>query len=240
VTPPFLTARVVADGTGTRYARERCGQAFMACRFKDRFPMGVDDFLWGQGSAGVFETATSDQRRALGDEQFRFALAATRAYPLQQAAASARNAALQLVDTDLSDFDYKPSLRASLTARAPPAAAAEIRRSLAFREGWPLGPLWTIQSSVLLASLIGAVALAGRTRRGGVDPQASGAILLFGLILIGVLANGVVCGVLSTLYGRYQARVVWTIPMAAAALALACSPLRRPAAAPLSLQPLRA
>ncbi|MDR3510787.1 MAG: hypothetical protein P4L73_04080, partial [Caulobacteraceae bacterium] len=239
VMPPFLTARVVADGPGTRYAQERCGGQFVACRFADRFPMGVDDFLWGQGRQGVFEAASSAERRALGDEQARFALAAVRAYPLQQAAASARNAALQTVDTDLSDFNYKPSLRASLTSRVPPAVAARLRRTLAFREGWPLAPFWTAQSAVLLASLVAAAWLAGRPRAVGVGDDASRAVLLFGLILVGVLANGVVCGVLSTLYGRYEARVVWTLPLAAAALAAALSPLR--ARSPLrALQPARA
>lgn len=241
VTPPFLTARVIADGTGARFAQERCGTQFVACRFKDRYPMGVDDFLWGQGSAGVFEDATSAERRALGDEQFRFALAAARAYPLQQAVASARNAALQVVDTDLSDFDYKPSLQASLTSRMPPPAAAALRQSQAFQETWPVGPLWALQSPVLIASLIGAAVLALRPRQPGVAAQAfDRAALLLGLIVVGVLANGVVCGVLSTLYGRYQARVVWTLPMAALALALVRSPLKRTAREGLGLQPLRA
>lgn len=241
VTPPFLSARVVADGTGARFAQEHCGTEFVACRFKDRYPMGVDDFLWGQGQNGVFDGATSAERRALGDEQFRFALAAARAYPLQQAAASARNAVLQVVDTDLSDFDYKPSLQASLTSRMPPQAAAALRQSQAYHGTWPVGPLWALQSSVLIASLIAAAMLALRPRQpGAAAPDIDRAALLFGLIVVGVLANGVVCGVLSTLYGRYQARVVWILPMAALALAFVASPLKRAARAGLALQPLRA
>jgi hypothetical protein len=227
--PPFLSARVIADGPGTRFARERCAGAFAVCRYADRFPMDVDDFLWAPGQAGVFESASGAERRALGDEQARFALAAARAYPLQQAAASVRNAALQSLDTELSDFDYKPSLRASLTSRTPPAAAQAIRASLAYAEGWPLGPLWALQSAVVLASLAAAAWLAGRTRPGApaASPEASRAVLLFALVVVGVLANGVVCGVLSTLHGRYEARVIWTVPLAACALALVS---RRPAA----------
>ena len=228
VTPPFLSARVVADGTGTRFARERCAGAFVVCRFADRFPMDVDDFLWAPGRAGVFESASSADRRALGAEQARFALAAARAYPLQQALASARNAALQVVDIELSDFNYKPSLRASLTARTPPATAAVIRRSLAYREAWPLGPLWALQAAATLAALAAAGWLASRPRFGIANPDAARAGLLFALIVIGVLANGVVCGVLSTLYGRYEARVVWTLPLAACALALAATTRRPP------------
>jgi hypothetical protein len=239
VMPPFLSARVVADGPGTRFARERCAGAFVVCRYADRFPMGVDDFLWGVGDKAVFETASADDRRALGAEQTRFALAAVAAYPLQQAAASARNAVLQTIDTDLSDFNYKPSLRASLGARMPPAAAAALRSSLAWREGWPLGPLWALQSAVTLAALTAAAWLAIRRGPGARSPETAPAVLLFGLVLVGVLANGVVCGVLSTLYGRYEARVIWTVPLAACALALAASPLRR-SAPKVALQPARA
>jgi hypothetical protein len=235
--PPFLTARVVADGAGARFAKERCDGAFVVCRYADRFPMDDDDFLWAHGRAGVFDGASSAVRRALGDEQIRFALAAARAYPLQQAAASARNAVLQTFDTELSDFNYKPSLRVSLTAHTPPDVAANIKRSLAYREGWPLAPLWALQSAVVLASLVGAAWLAMR-RKAEVGAAQAAARGFFGLILVGVLANGVVCGVLSTLYGRYEARVVWMLPLAACALALVASPLRAPA--PLrALQPAR-
>ncbi len=226
VSPPFLTARVIADGTGTRFARERCAGAFVVCRYADRFPMGVDDFLWGRGNKGVFDIASSAERRALGDEQVRFALAAARAYPVQQALASARNAASQVIDTDLSDFNYKPSLRAAFDARMPPAAAEAVHRSLAYAERWPLAPIWALQSAATLAALVGAAWLAGRPKS-SIAPDAALAIRLFGLVLVGVLANGVVCGVLSTLYGRYEARVIWTLPLAASALALAASPLRR-------------
>ena len=227
VMPPFLSARLVADGTGTRFARERCAGAFVVCRYAGRFPMGVDDFLWGLGDKAVFETASADDRRALGAEQTRFALAVVQAYPVRQALVSAGNAALQTVDTDLSDFNYKPSLRASLSARMPPAPAAALRGSLAWREAWPLGPLWALQSAMNLVSLAAAGWLAMRREPGAATAETAPGVLLFGLIVVGVLANGMVCGVLSTLYGRYEARVVWTLPLAACALALVASPLRR-------------
>jgi hypothetical protein len=238
VTPPFLTARVIADGTGTQFVRERCNGGFVVCRYAARFPMGVDDFLWGQGRRGVFDGASSADRRALGDEQARFALAVVRAYPVRQAAASAANAGLQILDTDLSDFDYNATVRASLTARTPPAAAETIRRSLAYRGAWPLGPLWALQSAASLAALAGAAGLALRSRGAG-RSEAPVAILFLALVVVGVLANGVVCGVLSTLYGRYEARVVWLLPLAAAALALVCSPVPL-GARRAGLQPARA
>jgi hypothetical protein len=224
--PPFLSARVIADGPGTRFARERCRDEFVVCRYADRFPMQVDDFLWADGRAGVFETASMADRRALGTEQADFAVAVVRAYPLEQALASARNAAAQVFDTELSDFNYKPSVAGSLTSRAPPAYAQVLRRTVAYREGWPLEGLWQVQSMAALAALSAMVGAAPRARRARAGSDAAAAAHFAGLALAGVLANAVVCGVLSTLWGRYEARVVWVVPLAAAALLMAAWPQR--------------
>ena len=224
VTPPFLTARVIADGPGTLYARDHCaGQAFTVCRFAKRFPMGVDDFLWGPSiDDGVFQTASSAERRSMAEQDARFALTAAAAYPLQQIAASARNAVLQTVDTDLGDFNYNSHVRGDFAATLPAAPRAALQTSLAYRQAWPLQAMWVLQTGVLLASLLAIGVMAVRAPNTGpalLEP--SDALLLATLIVVGVLANGAVCGVLSTLYGRYQARVVWLIPLAAAMLALA-------------------
>jgi hypothetical protein len=225
--PPFLSARVIADGTGTRFVRERRPCAFVVCRYGDRFPMSVDDFLWAEGPKdGVFETASSADRRALGAEQTRFALAVVRAYPVEQALASIRNAAAQALDTELSDFNYKPSVGASLSARSPPAYARVVQRTLAYREGWPVGVLWLLQSVIVLAAAGAAMGAAAHVGRSGSRPEAAPALQLFCFVAVGVLANALVCGALSTLYGRYEARVIWTVPLAAAALLLAAWPLR--------------
>jgi hypothetical protein len=229
--PPFLSARVVADGPGTRFVHERCAGAFVVCRYGDRFPTGVDDFLWASGpNDGVFETASPKDRRALGDEQIRFVLAVARAYPLEQAMATARNIAAQAVTTELSDFDYKPVVAASLSARSPAAYDRVMRGTLAYRNGWPVAAFWGLQSIVALASAgaaIGAAVHAARAAPG--RPGASPAVLLFALIVVGIAANAAVCGALSVLYGRYEARVIWTVPLAAAALALSAAPRRLPA-----------
>jgi len=221
--PPFLTARVIADGPGERYVREHCAaQPFAVCAYADRLPLDVDHFLWGvTPKDGVFQTVTGADRRALADQDARFAVAAARTYPLQQLEASARNAALQTVDTELSDFDYKPSLRASFATTLPSAPYAAMQRTAAFREVWPVQALWLLQSAVLLASLSAIGWMAAQPRKaGGAQLEPSDAMLLVALIIVGVVANGAVCGVFSTLYGRYQARVVWLLPMAAMLLTM--------------------
>ena len=238
VTPPFLTARVVADGTGTRLAKAGCGgQAFVVCRYAARLPMDVDHFLWGESDRdGVFQTASPADRRALGEEQARFALAAARAYPLDQARASLANAVQQIGDSHLSDFDYKPSLRQSFAATLPPETLRTMARTRAAAEAWPVLTLWMLHTAVtgLLAIAMGLVALRLGAAGARPLPAASAAAARYlALAVVGVLANGVVCGVLSSVNGRYEARVVWCAPLALAAwLLVRAQAARAPAAAP--------
>ncbi len=215
ITPPFLTARVVADGPGRLYVREHCrDHAFAVCAFGDRLAAtDTDGFLWDEAPrTGVFAVATPATRRALATEQGRFALASTLAHPWLQAQASARNVALQLVQTDLDDFDYKPNVLAELRADLPPAHRARLDASLAARRGWPIAPLWAEQAAVIWLAL-GVIGWSLFSRAAPAAP----ALTRFALLAAaGVLANTLACGVLSDLYGRYQARCIWVLPLAAA------------------------
>ncbi len=218
ITPPFLTARVVADGPGRLYVREHCrDHPFAVCGFADRLgATDTDGFLWDENPrTGVFAVATPDQRRTLATEQGRFAVASTLAHPWMQVQASTRNVALQLVQTDLDDFDYKPSVLASLRADLPPAHRERLDRTLAARRGWPIGPLRAEQAAVIWLSL-GVIGWSLFARDAPVDTRVTRFALLCSA---GVLANTVACGVLSDLYGRYQARCIWMLPLAAVTLA---------------------
>ena len=224
ITPPFLTARVVADGPGRLYVREHChDHPFAVCAFADRLAgTDTDGFLWDENpKTGVFAVASPAQRRALATEQTRFALASTLAHPWMQAQASARNVALQLLQTDLEDFDYKPNVLAELRADLPAEPRARLETSLAARRGWPIGGLWAEQAVVIWLSL-GVIAWAV------LDGEGRATLHLALLCGAGVLANTLACGVLSDLYGRYQARCIWLLPLAAALLAVEL-PERRPA-----------
>ena len=221
INPPFLTARVVADGTGALYAKTRCAGAFAVCRYADRLPLDVDHFLWGETARdGVFLTVPLDDRRALSRQDAGFALATARAYPLQQVLASLDNAWAQVWTTELSDFNYKPSLQDSFGQTLPAGTIGAMSRTLAWRQAWPLGLMWVAQTAAL-AILVGAAALSAGGRGTPPTEAVAAARRLMLLALAGVLANGAICGVFSTLYGRYQARVAWVLPLAALAWLLA-------------------
>lgn len=225
VMPPFLTARVIEDGPGLRYVREHCGEAeWEVCRYADRLPLKVDYFLWLEDPAqGVFNVASPDSRRALSREQTRFTLAVFAAYPAEQIAATLRNAAGQTVRTDLEDFAYLPPFMAQMGERVAEPHLGRFQQVRAVGGGLPLTALERIHALAAVAALIGAAVLFVRGRSGGVRPAAA---LFFALIVAGLLANAAVCGALSALHGRYQARALWLLPFASIVLAAAAHTAR--------------
>jgi hypothetical protein len=221
--PPFVTARLQADAAGARYVRERCDPAeFVVCRYAERLPLDVDDFLWaGDPATGVFWPASAEERRALSAEQARFAVAVTTAYPLQQVADTTANAARQLVTTELKDFNYHDGVKQLLRVGLPASVFAELTRTPAWRQEWPVQALWAWYTLVLGLCLIAAAALAlARPPRSPDHRTHERALVLLGLVTTGMVVNAVVCGGLSALHGRYEARVEWCLPLAVIALAL--------------------
>lgn len=218
VMPPFLTARAIADGPGLRYVREQCDDAeFEVCRYADKLPLAVDAFLWSP-SQGVYSTATPESRREMSAEQTRFALAAASAYPAQQAAATARNIAAQLVRMDLEDFEYLLPFMADMTPRVAEPHRSRFTAVRAIDAGLPLALLERLYAASVVLSLLAAAVLLARRPAGEAWPAAA---LFFALVALGVLVNAGACGALSALHGRYQGRVLWLLPFATMALAAA-------------------
>ena len=231
--PPFLTARLIGDGPGTRFIRSGCGgQAFVVCRYGAPLPLDADHVLWGRTRQdGLFQIATPADRRAISDEQGRFALAVLKAYPQEEAVAALRNIAAQLACTDLSDFNYKPSVAESFRLTLPAQTLAVMARTRAKAQAWPVTRLQAGQAIMLGALGLAAAILALRPRAGADTawPQAARPASLRLLILagVGLVANAAVCGALSEVAGRYQARVVWVLTLALAVWILArLSPIR--------------
>ena len=217
---PFLSARLVADGPGTRYLRATCPAShFALCGYAHEFPMPDAAFLFGTAPGkSVFETASYRQRSALSKEQFRFFLAVFRYDPIGVLEDAARNAAVQLLDFRLATFHYGASMRGVMEQTFPLPVAERIRSSPAYRGTLPLGAL----SVALYAWVLGSLAylifvLAGNPRKPLVGGNLKRTIYW---MIAGVAVNAGVCGAFSAVDPRYQARVVWLLPLAAFLAAL--------------------
>src|SRR5262249_35145677 len=95
--PPFLMARVLADGAGRAYLDASCAEKGWAiCAYRQRPLNDVNQILWDvQPDTGVFFAAGYEARRRMNAEEPAFVLGSTLNDPLGQAAASARNALVQ-------------------------------------------------------------------------------------------------------------------------------------------------
>jgi hypothetical protein len=242
--PPFLTARLLADGPGRAYLRRACAHAepFVLCRFKD-LPLDSSDAIlwWNYADKGVFMTSPLPVRLALEAEQPRFVRAVIAADPLGVAAVALRDFGLQLsrfyVDDPLHDpcqmtrfWYWRQSTAQVLVVDAGRCAAGASPT---------LSPavLYGLHGTSLVLAGLAIWGLARRRRRpraGGPDDLDDGGRLLAAIGLIGAatIANAAICGVLSGPFARYEARLIWLVPMLAllAACAAAAPVITRPRA----------
>lgn len=221
VRPPFITARLTADGVGTDYLREHCGtERWVLCRFLDRLPSPSDSFLWSPYAwDGVFMTIPASDARALSREQMPFVLAVLRDRPGEVIQSSAAAILEQARQVGLSEFHYTPEEYGGFVERMPPNLAAQLRETGAFRRTIPLGLVVALAWPLVIASMA-AFIWAYR------QPDLRRHAMLGAWVLFGWAINIAVCGALSTPHDRYNMRVIWMLPLIATVIAAAA--LARP------------
>lgn len=222
ISPPFLSARLTAEGPGTDYLKQACAQHpdhWALCPYVAKLPLDSDSFLWSENpKTGVFQLANDRQQRRMAHEDKRFALAVLGYDPGTTIEVSLRAAVIQLVSFDLLNFNYPKERITELETKYPPAIAQAIARTRAARNSMPTG--FTVAATIgsTIIALLGLIALLWPTKRQGLakgDPHAFYALL----IVVLVVANAAICGGLSGPHARYQMRLIWLLPYAAAVLA---------------------
>ena len=228
----FLLARLQDDGPAAAVIRARCPAAgWHLCALADRLPMDSDTFLWDPASP--LNTEADGSPRAMGgvqgaDEARAIVAATLRDRPAEVAAAMLRNALHQAWRVQVGDTLGNDHL--ALSARIPIArsfpagelaafdAAAQMRGTLHARAAPFLAP----HVPALLLALGAAGWLVSRAVRARALRRAA---LLAGA-LVALAANAAATGALSKPHDRYQARIVWLLPLAVMLAAL--PPARRP------------
>ena len=212
--PPFLMARVLADGPGRLYLRSACHPVaqFALCRFEDYRFRSQDDFLWsGEPGIGVFSAVDYDTRTRLQDEELPFVTAAIADYPLEQVQAATGHWLDQLTSFAVSpDFGRaRQSWDSMKFADTIPEAAADYQAGLAYRQRFPFTAFDLAQAATAIAALAWLLVRLGGKER---DPVWRAAIVA---ILAALVVNAALCGMLSGVSHRYQARIVWLVPAVA-------------------------
>ena len=211
--PPFLMARVIADGPGRWYLQQRCGDLHLAvCAHVHELPDKVDDFLWGVH--GIWLSSSLEQQERLRGEEMGIVLSTLRAYPREELIISADHFWEQLHTFGLSDYDPNPWILQMIDTVLPGARARYLQSRQAqetlHEEFFTSVQDWTLIASLVVIA-IWAVLVRQWSRR---------VIGLTVVIVFVVIANAAVTGILAKVEDRYQARVIWLVPLLAGVLVL--------------------
>jgi len=206
--PPFLTARLIADGPGRWYLEQHCSETkFAGCGRVRDLGHDSDQFLWADD--GVWRMSSTETREQMLREEIPFALATLRTYPRAQLTISGANFWQQLNTFEIG-FDPNDWMVQQFD-EAFPAGKAQFLQSRQAGNDLPFDFLSMIQNWTVVVSLALILAFALLLWRRWTFRLAGLSLV----IISAVLANALVTGVLSTVEDRYQSRVVWLIPFLA-------------------------
>lgn len=213
---PLLTARFLADGTGLAYLRQNCPEAgFAACAYRDRPKVIVGLFLWSmKPGEGAYMIADAAQRRSLSIEDKRFAWSVLRAYPLEQGGRIFYNGIRQMLRFDLDLLNYRCAGKPGCWSSLPSRERTTLMASPGGRDRWPQQPLAFVHYTAVGVAMILLLAWAGsgdrRRDEGGED-----ILLWFTLMIASFWINALLGGGVSDPQPRYQARIIWLLPLLA-------------------------
>jgi hypothetical protein len=212
--PPFLAARIVADGPGRMYLAQHCHEHdWVICKHIDKVSSDPDNFLWG--SDGLWPSLSEDEGAQLIKEEMPFVIATLRAYPKEEFLRAVRSVWEQLGIFGLNDLDPSGYTLSQFDPVIPAAKPAYLR-SRQGRNIIPLDEITSFQFWIVAASLAILVAFTPWLWR-----RRPSRLLGLTLIIVSIeLANAAVTSTLSMVEDRFQARVIWLLPFLAGLMML--------------------
>ena len=178
------------------------------------------DVLWADD--GVRKTTSTQQRERMRAEEMQIVVAAVRSDPWGQLRASARNFAAQLGRFGMQGSYYPDPYIESRIEEALPGSADRFSRSRQARRVLHEEFFGGVQRATVTASLVAIAlcgALLGRARSRRLTALAV-------LVLAALLANAAITGAIAEIEDRYQARVIWLVPLLATIVVLSWQDLR--------------
>lgn len=202
---PLVLARSVEDGPARWYLERNCTTLrYAVCEvFGTDIPSNGPKFLWEE--QGLRYRASPEQMERIRAEEQEIVLRATLAYPSAQLTRSFTNIIKQLSQFSLvgTHFDQ------------PLVLDADGRPHLESTNEAPSRVLEVVETLTILSALLSICWVFWRFRA---LPGEARAILV--LVIAGIGGNAVICAVFSAVADRYQARVIWVLPMVSMALML--------------------
>jgi hypothetical protein len=207
--PPFLMARIIADGPGRWYLEQHCPEVkFAICDHVHDLPSDPDVFLWGAN--GIWQNTDDESAQRLTQEEMPFVLATLRAYPRQQLTRSAIAFWQQLAAFGLYDLDASDVVSDEYDSVFP-GERPHYLRSRQAQNTLPLEFFTSVGNWAIIVSILMICALAPFLWR----KRSARLVGLTVVILSTVIANALVTGPLSLVEDRFQSRVIWLLPFLA-------------------------
>jgi len=220
---PYLSARFIADGPEKWYLQQHCAtEQWVLCANVKNLPDNDDDFIWGDNTIWT-KSSPADQQLILKQET-PLLLATMRTYPRQQIAISLDSFWQQLNDFGVNDFDNNTWMEDSIEETMP-GSHARYERSLQARSVVPTTfftqlQRWPVYAAILI--LAASLPWLWRTRQ----TRFQGFLIV---IIPTLVANAFITAVASEVDSRFQARVVWLLPLLAALIVFCWRDSRREA-----------
>jgi hypothetical protein len=219
IRPPFLMARMIADGPGNKFLQENCAKkAYTVCKYIDRLPVSGGEFLWSTSPTnGVFSVADLPTRRALSSEQTSFAIDVFRFDPVGVIASATRDFFRQFFEITLDSFFLNKEALTGFAAGLPTSYFNAMTRSrIAMRDGLLqiLAAFYfsTYVTSLLVLLLVSVSLYWTRSKRKPHILSLSEWGPMLTVVALAIVSNAAICGILSGPASRYQTRVSW-IPL---------------------------
>ena len=214
---------MLQDGIVDRYLVEHCpDRRFRLCHHRSELPRDADAFFWG-GDGTVFNKL--GRFKDLDGEMRTIVIESLRAYPTWQAEMALAAVGRQLVRVATGEGVVNTIWHSyAIVEKFTPSAVAGMRAARQQRGELDFAALNLVHRPVALGAMLLLLPLiAFGLRRDGWSDVAA----LAGITAGALLANAVVCGILSNPHDRYGARLAWIAPLV---IALAVCRLRERAA----------
>lgn len=220
IRPPFIMARLIADGPGYKFLKTNCAtKSYVVCRYIDRLPEPSAEFLWSRDpKMGVFSVVDAATRQALSSEQWPFVLDIVRHEPISIIVDEAKNVSDQFMNVGIKQFFINDAQLNNFREKLPAAYFTNLLRTHIVLnqsvEDWIGTPIQLFYFSVYLISMslltliwLFWASIQFRTKLDTYQNRQ------FFVILTGTLAglflNAAICGALSESLPRYQTRISW-------------------------------
>lgn len=199
---PILLARSIADGPALWHLQENCPQKrYAICEIFDTVPANIGTLLWSKD--GILNKATDEQMTRIRAEEPIILRRAFLEYPAQQSWSLVGNAVLQIGSIGTEDLRWSHLMRTADGGFSIGPGRFEARAGLD-----------RVSDLNILVTLLSIAVLLGCFVRDRLTalPQERDVVLV---ALAGLVVNAAIFGGLSAPVDRYQARVIWILPLLA-------------------------